>query len=103
MKRYLLVYEPNTSSYHNIQTICDLFYEQIDYCSSDVINEIDHSLYHRIIFCFRKELHMWRTLKNKPLNDDKYIFLSKNNEAFPFKTASLGWTEYVNSPHKYYI
>jgi hypothetical protein len=104
MKKYLLVYEPNTSSEHIVYPISDLFHKQIDYCSSDEINEIDHSLYHRIIFCFRKELRMWKKLNNKPLNDDKYIFFTKEKDGvFPFKTASMGWTEYVTGSQKYYI
>lgn len=104
MKKYLLVYEPYTSSYHIVQPIHDLFSEVIDICSSNDINEIDHDQYHRIIFCFRKELRMWRKLVNKPLYNEKYIFLTKElDKAYPFKTASLGWTEYVTGKQKYYV
>ena len=98
-----MVYEPNTSSYHAIEPICRLFPEQVHSCSIDEFSEIDDNKYNRIIFRFRKELQNWRKV-GKPINNDKYIFFSSNSsDTFPFKTASNGFTEYINGKQKYFL
>jgi len=100
VKKFLLVYEPKTSSYHTVKPICDLF-DEIDICDINDFHQINHNQYYRIIFRHRKALQSWRKA-NSPMNDDKYIFFS-NGGVYPFKTASNGFSEYIRGKQDYFL